>query len=63
MRRAIKGFDYYLDSKIIREYQKIPIEKRLIWLYQLNLLRKGYPKRIIELQDKFREGKIQQKGG
>lgn len=53
-----KGFDYYLSIKAIREYQKIPIEKRLRWLYQLNLLRKAYPKGIIKLQDKFREGKI-----
>ncbi|MDI6758255.1 MAG: hypothetical protein QMD94_01050 [Candidatus Omnitrophota bacterium] len=43
---------------MIREYQKTPIEKRLLWLYQLNLLRKAYPKRIIELQDKFRRGEI-----
>lgn len=52
------GFGYYLSLKKIREYQKIPIEKRLIWLYQGNLLRKAYPKRIIELQNRFREGKI-----
>ncbi len=53
-----KGFTYNLSLKTIREYQKIPLEKKLLWLYQINLLRKAYPKRIIELQDKFREGKI-----
>jgi hypothetical protein len=53
-----KGFDYHLSIKAIREYQKMPVEKRLLWLYQMNLLRKAYPKKIIELQDKFREGKI-----
>jgi len=58
MRRRDKGFDYYLSIKKIRQYQKIPIEKRLIWLYQASFLRKFYPKRIVELQDKFREGKI-----
>ena len=52
------GFGYRLSIKTIREYQKKPIEKRLLWLYQGNLLRKLYPKRIIELQDKFRQGKI-----
>ncbi len=53
-----KGFGYQVSQKMIREYQRIPIEKRLLWLYQLNLLRKSYPKRIINLQDKFRAGKI-----
>lgn len=52
------GFGYFVSVKKIREYQKMPIEKRLAWLYQANLLRKGYPKNIVELQDKFREGKV-----
>lgn len=53
-----KGFNYRVSLKMIRGYQKSPIEKRLLWLYQLNILRKGYAREIIELQDKFREGKI-----
>lgn len=53
-----KGFSYNLSLKAISEYQKTPLEKRLLWLYQLNLLRMAYPKKIITLQDKFREGKI-----
>ncbi|MCM8779475.1 MAG: hypothetical protein NC898_05715 [Candidatus Omnitrophica bacterium] len=52
------GFAYHLSIKKIRAYQKMPLEKRLAWLYQGNLLRKAYPRRIIELQNKFREGKI-----
>lgn len=52
------GFGYHISLKKIREYQRMPIEKRLAWLYQGNLLRKYYPKSIIELQDKFRQGKI-----
>lgn len=52
------GFAYRIPIKMIREYQKWSIQKRLTWLYQGNLLRRAYPKRIIELQDKFREGKI-----
>lgn len=52
------GFSYHVVMKKIREYQRIPLEKRLLWLYQGNILRKFYPKRIIELQNKFREGKI-----
>lgn len=58
MKAKITGFSYYLSLSMIREYQKIPLEKRLLWLYQINLLRKAYPKKIIKLQDKFREGKI-----
>jgi len=58
MKAKNKGFNYHLNQRVIREYQKISIEKRLLWLYQLNLLRKAYPKEIIKLQDKFREGKI-----
>lgn len=58
MKSKNKGFGYHISLKRIREYQKIPLEKRLIWLYQGNLLRKAYPKKIIQLQDKFREGKI-----
>lgn len=53
-----KGFGCHVTFKKIHEYKKIPLEKRLLWLYQANLLRKAYPKRIIELQDKFRAGKI-----
>lgn len=53
-----KGFDYYLTKEAITEYQKKPIQMRLKWLYQGNLLRMKYPKRIIKLQDKFRQGLI-----
>lgn len=52
------GFDYYLSKEILRGYEEKPPELRLKWLYQLNLLRMGYTKKIIRLQDKFREGKI-----
>lgn len=52
-----KGFDYYLIKEAIKNYQEKPIELRLKWLYMGNLLRKGYNKNIIKIQDKFREGK------
>lgn len=52
------GFSYHINIKKIREYREMPLEKRLAWLYQGNLLRRAYPKHIIELQDRFREGKI-----
>jgi hypothetical protein len=53
-----KGFNYHITLKRIREYQKIPLIKRVLWLYQGNLLRKAYPKNIIRLQNKFRNGEI-----
>lgn len=49
-----QGFEYYLDPAMIKRYQEKPIELRLEWLYQGNVFRKGYPKNIIRLQDKFR---------
>jgi len=52
------GFDYYLSKETIKGYEEKPLELRLEWLYQLNLLRKSYPERIVKLQDKFREGRI-----
>ena len=40
-------------KKIFDKYGKCPP----ISLYMGNLLRKGYSKDVIEIQDKFREGK------
>jgi hypothetical protein len=53
-----KGFDYHLSEETLRQYQEKTPELRLRWLYMGNLLRKGYSQRVIELQDKFREGKM-----
>ena len=53
-----RGFDYYLSKEAIRGYKEKPPELRLQWLYMGNLLRKGYSKRVIKLQDKFRKGNI-----
>ncbi len=52
------GFRYYLSKDVIERYQKKPIVLRLQWLYMANVLRMGYSKRTIEIQDKFRQGKI-----
>ncbi len=56
MRARSGGFRYTVSLKQIREYSLWPIERRLVWLYQGNLMRKAYPKRIREIQDKFRKG-------
>ena len=53
-----KGFSYHVSSDKIREYSNMPVEMRLAWLFQANLLRKSYPKKIRDIQDKFREGRI-----
>ncbi len=52
-----QGFDYYLSKEAIERHREKPPELRLKWLYMGNLLRKGYSKDVIKIQDKFREGK------
>ena len=48
------GFNYYLKEDILKGYQEKPVELRLKWLYQINKLRKYYPKEII--YDAYRQG-------
>ncbi len=52
------GFRYYLSDDILERYRKKPVALRLQWLYMANVLRMGYSKRTINIQDRFREGKI-----
>jgi hypothetical protein len=56
--KKVLGFDYNVSLNQIRRYQRLPIAKKLAWLFLGNKLRKSYPQRIVDLQDKFREGKI-----
>jgi hypothetical protein len=56
--RKNKGFGYHVTAGRIREYSRMPVEMRLAWLYQANLLRKSYPKNVRDIQDNFRNGKI-----
>ena len=59
MKKAkLRGFNYYLSKETIKRYQEKPVELRLKWLYLGNILRKKYPKNIISIQEKFRQGKI-----
>ena len=53
-----KRFDYYIEREILENYRKKPLEVRLKWLFMGNQLRKYYPKKVLELQDKIRKGKI-----
>jgi len=50
------GFDYYLEKEVIENYRKKPVELRLKWLYMANVLRRSYPGKIIEIQNRFRRG-------
>ncbi|MBI5969892.1 MAG: hypothetical protein HY884_01920 [Deltaproteobacteria bacterium] len=49
------GFDYYLSKDMIKRYCEKPVETRLKWLYMGNLLRMGYAKKIVKIQDEFRQ--------
>jgi len=53
-----KGFTYYVSREQIDEYRSWSIERRLKWLYLGNKLRKSLPRKIIEIQEAFRQGKI-----
>jgi hypothetical protein len=52
------GMDYYIPQEAIDEYRTWSIEQRLKWLYMGNLLRMDYDRNTIEVQDRFRDGKI-----
>ncbi len=52
------GFSYTVSWEQIEEYRSWPCERRLQWLMLGNRLRKSLPRKIIELQETFREGRI-----
>jgi len=53
-----KGFSYNLTKEQMDEYLSWPIERRLKWLFIANKMRRHLPKKTIEIQEAFREGKI-----
>jgi hypothetical protein len=53
-----KGFTYFVSREQIDAYRKWPIERRLLWLFQANKIRRALPAKVIELQDAFRKGEI-----
>ncbi len=53
-----KGFSYFVSREQIEEYRKWPLERRLKWLFYGNKMRKLLPKKTIEIQEAFRQGKI-----
>jgi len=58
MDKKKKGFSYILNKEQIEEYRSWSLERRLQWLYFANKLRRDLPKKIIEIQEAFREGRI-----
>jgi hypothetical protein len=53
-----KGFSYVVTREKIDEYRQWPIKRRLQWLFLANKMRKSLPKKIIKLQEAFRQAKI-----
>jgi len=53
-----KGFSYTLTKEQIDQYCSWPIERRLKWLFIANKMRRYLPKKTIEIQEAFRQGKI-----
>jgi hypothetical protein len=58
MKEEKKGFSYYVGDEQMDEYRSWPVERRLQWLLLGNKLRKSLPKKTIEIQEAFRQGKI-----
>jgi hypothetical protein len=45
-----RNFSYDLTDEQIKRYKKMPIEKRLEWLYLGNLLRKAFSEKMFDVQ-------------
>jgi hypothetical protein len=58
MEEKRKGYSYYVSDEQLKEYGSWTVERRLKWLLMGNKLRKMLPKRTIEIQELFRQGKI-----
>jgi hypothetical protein len=53
-----KGFTYTVSKEQVDEYITWSVDRRLKWLFQANKMRKLLPKKTIEIQEAFRQGKI-----
>ena len=53
-----RGFDYYLEKEVLKNYIRKSPEEKLRWLFMGNKLRKHAPLKIRKMQDKFRRGEI-----
>jgi hypothetical protein len=53
-----KGYTYIVSREQIDEYGTWSLDRRLKWLCQANKMRNLLPKKTIEIQEAFRQGKI-----
>jgi len=53
-----KGYSYFIGREQIEQYKAWPVIRRLAWLLEGNKLRKTLPKKIIDIQDAFRQGRV-----
>jgi len=53
-----RGFSYTVDREQIEEYRKWPLDRRLKWLFLANKMRRFLPRKTIDLQEAFRQGKL-----
>lgn len=53
-----KGYSYTVDVERLLDYARWPIGKKLRWLFLGNKLRRSLPRRTLQVQDAFREGKL-----
>ncbi|MDD5224875.1 MAG: hypothetical protein PHE84_12895 [bacterium] len=53
-----KGFAYTVTPELLAEYRNWPVERRLRWLWEANRLRRLLPRKTIEIQEAFRQGKL-----
>jgi hypothetical protein len=58
MEERRRGFTYSVSREQIDEYRLWPIERRLQWLFLANKMRKSLPRKTVEIQEAFRQGKI-----
>jgi len=53
-----KGFTYTVSREQIDEYRTWALDRRLQWLLFANRMRKFLPRKTIQFQEAFRQGKI-----
>lgn len=58
MEERRKGFSYFVTREQIDEYCLWPVGRRLQWLFLANKMRKSLPRKTVEIQEAFRQGKI-----
>jgi len=56
--KKIKGFSYYIEDEVLKEYKRMSVEQKLAWLYAANLLENGLSKKTRRLHEKFRRALI-----